>query len=278
MIPRIVELRTRILKKNDELARQLRREFADLGVLVVNVVSGPGAGKTELLTRALGELAARYEVAAVVGDLATDNDAARLATSGARVRQILTGTMCHLEADMVRDAIAPWDLRGLDFLFIENVGNLVCPASWDLGEDLRVLLCSATEGEDKPLKYPTLINTVDLVIFSKMDLADAVEFDLKLAEGNVQRARPGAPTLRLSAKTGAGVDRWLEFLENRLGEKRLTTPAPYDAFAPILAHYHPAGEKPGTGSGPGRTWSDSPRTSDQGTQSDSNHRAGVIAE
>ena len=220
MIPRIVELRTKILKKNDELARQLREEFAQANVLVVNVVSGPGAGKTELLTHTLRTLGNRYDMAAVVGDLATDNDATRLAKSGARVKQILTGTMCHLEADMVRDAIANWDLRALDFLMIENVGNLVCPSSWDLGEDLRVLLCSATEGEDKSLKYPTLINTADLVILSKMDLAAAVEFDVDLAEANVQQVRPGVPTLRLSAKTGQGVDAWLDFLERRLLVKR----------------------------------------------------------
>ena len=220
MIPRIVELRTKILKKNDELARQLRQEFAELGVLVVNVVSGPGAGKTELLTRTLRALGERYEVAAVVGDLATDNDATRLAKSGARVKQILTGTMCHLEAEMVRDAIAAWDLQATDFLMIENVGNLVCPASWDLGEDVRVLLCSATEGEDKPLKYPTLIDSADLVILSKMDLAVAVEFDAELAEANVQRVRPGVPALQISAKTGQGLNHWLDFLEGRLRDKR----------------------------------------------------------
>jgi hydrogenase nickel incorporation protein HypB len=220
MIPRIVELRTKILKKNDELARELRQRFAESGVLVVNVVSGTGAGKTELLTRTLRALGERYGVAAVVGDLATDNDAARLAKSGAWVKQILTGTMCHLEADMVQAAIAAWDLHEIDFLMIENVGNLVCPASWDLGEDVRVLLCSATEGEDKPLKYPTLINTVDLVMLSKMDLAAAVEFDVQLAEANIQRARPGVPTLRISAKTGQGIDAWLEFLEARFREKQ----------------------------------------------------------
>jgi hydrogenase nickel incorporation protein HypB len=230
MTPRIVELRTKILKKNDELARELRREFAAAGVLVVNVVSGPGAGKTELLTHTLRALGERYRVAAVVGDLATDNDAARLATSGAPVKQILTGTMCHLEADMVRDAITPWDLHAYDFLMIENVGNLVCPASWDLGEDLRVLLCSATEGEDKPLKYPTLINTTDLVLLSKMDLATAVEFDVELAEQNIQRARPGVPTLQISAKTGQGLKQWVDFLENRLRDKRNQAPAAMDCL------------------------------------------------
>ena len=166
-------------------------EFAANGVFVANVVSGPGAGKTELLTRTLSALNARFRTAAVVGDLATENDARRLATSGARVKQILTGTMCHLEADMVRGALADWDLNDCDFLFIENVGNLVCPASWDLGEDLRVLLFSVTEGEDKPLKYPTLINTADVVVLSKCDLAAAVGF----------RPRTGA------AKRGRGSSR-----------------------------------------------------------------------
>jgi hydrogenase nickel incorporation protein HypB len=220
MSPRILELRTKILKKNDELARGLREDFARLGVLVVNVVSGPGAGKTELLTRTLKRLNEKYRTAAVVGDLATENDARRLAASGSPVKQILTGTMCHLEADMVRGAIAEWDLSNHDFLFIENVGNLVCPSSWDLGEDVRVLLSSVTEGEDKPLKYPTLINSCDVVVISKIDLAAAVDFDLALLRKNIELVRPGAPVLELSSKSGAGFDGWLHYLEKRLAEKR----------------------------------------------------------
>ena len=220
MQPRILELRTRILKKNDELARQLRADFARWGLFVMNVVSGPGAGKTELLTRTLARLNARYRTAAVVGDLATENDAARLATSGSQVKQILTGTMCHLEAEMVRSAIAEWNLNGHDLLFIENVGNLVCPSSWDLGEDLRVLLCAVTEGEDKPLKYPTLINTADAVVVSKIDLAAAVEFDVELVLENIQKVRPGVPVLQVSAKTGRGMDEWVAFLEQRREDKK----------------------------------------------------------
>jgi hydrogenase nickel incorporation protein HypB len=220
MQPRIVELRTKILKKNDELAREMRNDFARSGVLVVNIVSGPGAGKTELLTRTLRILRERFEVAAVVGDLATENDAHRLATSGAPVKQILTGTMCHLEADMVRNALGHWDLAGFDFLFIENVGNLVCPASWDLGEDMRVLLVSVTEGEDKPLKYPTLINTCDLVLLSKIDLAAAVGWDMDLALNNIQQVRPGVDTLQVSGRTGEGVVAWIEYLVSRRQEKR----------------------------------------------------------
>lgn len=220
MQPRILELRTKILKKNDELARGLRADFARWGVFVANFVSGPGAGKTELLTRTLARLNARYRTAAVVGDLATENDAARLATSGSQVKQILTGTMCHLEAEMVRGAIAEWDLNGCDFLCIENVGNLVCPASWDLGEDLRVLLCAATEGEDKPLKYPTLVNSADLVLVSKIDLAAAVEFDADAVLKNIEKVRPGVPVLQVSAKTGQGLDEWIACLERRRAEKK----------------------------------------------------------
>lgn len=154
MSPRILEVRTKILKKNDELARALRIGFARDGVFVVNVVSGPGAGKTELLTRTLSLLNETFRTAAIVGDLATENDARRLAVSGSPVKQILTGTMCHLEADMVRDALTEWDLTAIDYLFIENVGNLVCPASWDLGEDLRVLLFAVTEGRGQAAEIP----------------------------------------------------------------------------------------------------------------------------
>ena len=214
--PRILEVRQGLLKANDELARALRDDFRRAGVFVVNVVSGPGAGKTELLAGTMATLRERgRRVAAVVGDLATDNDARRLAASGAPARQIVTGTVCHLEARMVRTAIEGWDLAGLDYLFIENVGNLVCPASFDLGEDLRVLLFPVTEGEDKPLKYPTLINTADVTLISKLDLADAVGFDLALARRNLEEARPGAVVLEVSARNGVGVEGWVELLERR---------------------------------------------------------------
>jgi hydrogenase nickel incorporation protein HypB len=218
--PRIVELRTKILKKNDELAREMRIDFAQHGIYVANFVSGPGAGKTALLTETLRELQRTHRTAAVVGDLATENDAVRLATSGAPVKQILTGTMCHLEAQMVRESLSGWALEDLDFLVIENVGNLVCPSSWDLGEDLRVLLFAVTEGEDKPLKYPTLINTADVVLISKMDLAAAVDFNLDVALKNIQTVRPGIEVRQVSAKTGQGLAEWNDFLRNRLADKR----------------------------------------------------------
>ncbi len=218
--PRILDVRKKILGKNDELAQALRQEFARSAVYVVNLVSGPGAGKTELLRRTLIELGQDFRAAAVTGDLATENDAARLAESGAPARQILTGTMCHLEVDMVQNAISDWDLAKLDFLFIENVGNLVCPGDFDLGEDVRVLLLSTTEGEDKPLKYPTLINTADVVIINKMDIAAAVECDVPLLERNIRAVRPGAEIFKVSAKTGAGIAPWLTFLRQQFAEKK----------------------------------------------------------
>jgi hydrogenase nickel incorporation protein HypB len=164
--------------------------FKQAGVYVVSLVSSPGSGKTCFLERTLSLLRERYRVAALVGDLATDNDAARLARSQALVKQIITGTVCHLEAEMVRTALDGWVLEELDLLFIENVGNLVCPASYDLGEDFRLVLVSVTEGEDKPLKYPTIFNTADLAVITKKDLAEAVEFDWTAVNHNIQSVRP----------------------------------------------------------------------------------------
>src|SRR5580698_5761480 len=177
-MPRILEVRQKVLKQNDLVARELRQRFKDSGVFVVSLASSPGSGKTAFLEKTLTLLRPDYKVAALVGDLETDNDAVRLARAQVPVKQITTGTLCHLEASMVRDAIEDWDLRQLDFLFIENVGNLVCPATYDVGEQLRVVLLSVTEGEDKPLKYPTIFYTADLAVLTKMDLAEAVDFDL----------------------------------------------------------------------------------------------------
>jgi len=199
--PRLVEVRQNVLRQNDVRARELRQRFRAAGVFVVSLVSRPGSGKTAFLEKALTLLHARRRVAALVGDLATENDAARLARSGAPVRQITTGTVCHLDAAMVQNALVDWQIDQLDFLFIENVGNLVCPSSYDLGEDLRLVLLSVTEGEDKPLKYPTIFNTADLAVITKMDLAEAAEFDEAAAESNIQRVRPGIGVSKVSAKT-----------------------------------------------------------------------------
>jgi hydrogenase nickel incorporation protein HypB len=223
MTTRIVELRRGILKKNDELAAGLRERFTAAGVLVLNLVSSPGTGKTALLERTLRELRARgTQAAALVGDLETDNDARRLAASGAPVRQINTHGICHLDAEMIGKHLEGWDglagggpldLSLLDYLFIENVGNLVCPSSYDLGERLRVVLLSVTEGEDKPLKYPSLFNSADAAVITKIDIAGPCSFDRELALKNINEIRPGMRIFETSAKTGAGMEAWLAYLE-----------------------------------------------------------------
>jgi hydrogenase nickel incorporation protein HypB len=222
MTTRIVELRRGILKKNDELAAGLRANYTAAGVLVLNLVSSPGTGKTAFLEITLRALRTRgFRVAALVGDLETDNDARRLASSGAPVRQINTHGICHLDAEMIGKHIDGWEgvsLGSLDYLFIENVGNLVCPSSYDLGERIRVALLSVTEGEDKPLKYPTLFNSADAAVITKMDLAVPCGFDRDLALHNINEIRPGIRIFETSAKTGAGIDDWLLYLaEARAG-------------------------------------------------------------
>lgn len=214
---RLVQVRTKILKQNDVVARRLRERFHAAGLLTVSLVSSPGAGKTYFLEQTLRQLRNEYRVAALVGDLATDNDAARLARAEVPVRQITTGTVCHLEAEMVEQALGDWALEDLDILFIENVGNLVCPSSYDLGEDLRLVLFSVTEGEDKPLKYPTIFNTADIAVITKTDLAEAAEFDVDAAHRSIESVRPGMPVLHVSAKTGVGMDEWRSLLIDRLG-------------------------------------------------------------
>jgi hydrogenase nickel incorporation protein HypB len=216
--PRLVEVRRNALKQNDELARALRDRFRKAGVRVFSVVSSPGAGKTTLLEKTLTTLRRQWRVAALVGDLATENDAARLARAQAPVKQIITGAVCHLDAAMIERALDGWNLGELDLLFIENVGNLVCPASYDLGEELRMVLLSVTEGEDKPLKYPTIFNTSDVALITKVDLAGAVEFDMAAARDNIQRVRPGMQIIEVSAKTGEGMDEWLQFLQSRIAD------------------------------------------------------------
>jgi hydrogenase nickel incorporation protein HypB len=227
---RMIEVRQNVLKQNDVVARALRQRFHEAGVFVVSLVSSPGAGKTALLEKALTLLRQQFRVAALVGDLATENDAARLARSQAPVKQIITGTVCHLEAAMVQSALEGWKLDELDFLFIENVGNLVCPSSYDLGEDLRLVLLSVTEGEDKPLKYPTIFNSADVAVITKIDLAAAVEFNAVAANLYVQAVRPGMAVLDVSAKTGVGMEEFLNLLQSRRNLAR-TVPALRDAKA-----------------------------------------------
>jgi len=216
MTTRIVELRRGILKKNDELAAVLRERYAAGGVLVLNLVSSPGTGKTAFLEWTLTELRKRgARVAALVGDLETDNDARRLAASGAPVRQINTHGICHLDAEMIDKHLNGWELGSLDYLFIENVGNLVCPSSYDLGEAIRVVLLSVTEGEDKPLKYPTMFNSADAAVNTKMDPALPRGFDRELALKNINEIRPGIRIFETSVKSGLGLEEWLGYLEEK---------------------------------------------------------------
>jgi len=217
---RLVDVQQSVLKKNVTLAQRLRERFAASGTLVVNLLSSPGAGKTTLLELTLRELGARHRVAALVGDQATELDAARLARSGAPVKQIVTGAECRLDADMVTSALAGWRTEhDVDALFVENVGNLICPAEYDLGEDLRVALFSVTEGEDKPLKYPLAFHTAHLVLITKTDLDGATGFDRARALASIESVHPGVAVLELSARTGAGLSQWLELLETRIAAK-----------------------------------------------------------
>jgi hydrogenase nickel incorporation protein HypB len=222
MSTRMVEVRAKVLKQNDLLARALRERFQRSGTCVVGLVSSPGSGKTAFLETLLSELARDYGVAALVGDLATENDAARLQRATPNVRQITTGTICHLDAQMIETALDSWRLDAIDFLFIENVGNLVCPSSYDLGEELRFVLLSATEGEDKPLKYPTIFNSSDVTIITKMDLADAADFDLVAARRNIESVRPGMKVFEVSSKTGLGMQQVLDFLHIQRARSRET--------------------------------------------------------
>jgi hydrogenase nickel incorporation protein HypB len=209
---RTLDVQEAILAKNDRLAERNRGFFKAKRLLVLNVLSAPGSGKTTFIQKTIQALASRLRVGVIVGDLETDNDAVRLRTTGAAVVQITTGTVCHLDAEMVARAMAKLDLDNLDLLIIENVGNLVCPASYDLGEDLRVVLLSVTEGEDKPLKYPPLFYSSHVAVISKVDLTAAAEFNRETALANLRRVSPQAKTFELSARTGLGMDAWRDFL------------------------------------------------------------------
>ena len=218
---RTVNIGQSVLQHNAELAARNRERFTAAGVLALNVLSAPGSGKTALLERTLTDCATRWRMGVIVGDLQTDNDARRLRRSGAPAGQITTGTACHLDAHMVAHAADEIGADGLDILFIENVGNLVCPALFDLGEHGRVVLFSVTEGEDKPLKYPTIFADADLVLITKSDLATATEFAAAAALTNISVAAPRAEVVTLSSRTGDGLIAWYEWLDR----KRRTLPA-----------------------------------------------------
>jgi hydrogenase nickel incorporation protein HypB len=221
---RSLDLRRPILERNDRLAERNRGFFQARGLFSLNLLSAPGSGKTAFLRESLRCLDGKLKAGVVVGDLATENDAQRLRESGAPVVQITTGTVCHLDAEMVARAVRQLDLNGLHVVLIENVGNLVCPASYDLGEDLRVVLLSVAEGEDKPLKYPPIFQAAHVVVVTKMDLAQACNFDHDTALLNIRRVAPSARIFETSAKTGQGMAEWCDFLLDQQAQARARDP------------------------------------------------------
>jgi hydrogenase nickel incorporation protein HypB len=210
-----VPLEQKVLSENDRIAASLRERFREHDVFCVNLISSPGSGKTSLLERTLAVLPQNARVAVLTGDIQTENDATRLKRFGFPVKQITTGGTCHLDARMIDRHLADWNLEDLDILFIENVGNLVCPASYDLGEAAKIVVLSVTEGEDKPLKYPSIFFKSELLVLNKIDLLPYVPFDPDACEENARKVHPNMHSLRVSSLTGAGFSEWLRWLDQR---------------------------------------------------------------
>ena len=210
-----VVIEKKVLNENQILAEQLRQRYHDHGVFCLNLISSPGSGKTSLLERTLERFPKGTRVAVLTGDIQTENDATRLARAGFPVKQITTGGTCHLDARMIEKHLADWPLENLDILLVENVGNLVCPSSYDLGEHAKVVLLSVTEGEDKPLKYPSIFFKAELAVINKIDLLPYVPFDISKARENIQKIHPGCDIVEVSCTTGEGLERWMKWLETR---------------------------------------------------------------
>jgi len=216
---RKIEIERKVLSRNDILAAELRELFKKEGVTVLNIVSAPGSGKTSLLEKTLASLSRGLSVGVIEGDVQTDNDAARIAKTGVPVHQIQTGGACHLEAEMVRKALHQFPLEDLDLLIIENVGNLVCPSAFDLGEDQRVVVISTTEGDDKPVKYPAMFRTADVMIVNKIDLLPHTDFDVEAVIRHARSLNPEIAVLQTSCRTGEGLDEWAAFVTASVREK-----------------------------------------------------------
>jgi hydrogenase nickel incorporation protein HypB len=210
-----ITIEKKVLNENQKIAAELRERFAEHRILVVNLISSPGSGKTTLLERTLERLDKTTRVVLLTGDLQTENDAKRLSQWGFPVKQIITGGTCHLDAKMIERHLAEWPLDSFDLLIIENVGNLVCPSSYDLGEQCKIVMLSVTEGEDKPLKYPSIFVKSELMILSKVDLLPYVPFDAELAKSNARSVHPGMEIIETSSK-GDGLDEWLRWLSTKL--------------------------------------------------------------
>ncbi|MBC7196084.1 MAG: hydrogenase nickel incorporation protein HypB [Deferribacterales bacterium] len=214
-----IEVEDKILSKNDKLANELRQLFLDKKVLVINFVSSPGSGKTSILENILPKLSKKYRLAVIEGDLETENDAERIRKAGIKAYQITTGGACHLEAFGIKNALPNFDLDNLDLLIIENVGNLVCPASFDLGEDFKIVVISTPEGDDKPAKYPSMIRASSAIIVNKIDLAEYMEFDVEKCINYAKQINPNLVEFRTSCKTKTGLDDLIAFIETKIEEK-----------------------------------------------------------
>ena len=215
-----VDVRQRVLAANEAAAAELRAGWAASRTLVLNLISSPGSGKTTLLEATVSRLKDRYRIGVIEGDIATEMDAERLRRLGVPAHQILTGGSCHLDARQVQVAAARPEFAALDLLFVENVGNLICPTGYDLGEAFKVVLLSVAEGEDKPFKYPAIFARADVAVISKMVLLPHVSFEMDEVRGQVRALRPQGTILELSARTGAGVDAWCALVRERRAAKR----------------------------------------------------------
>jgi hydrogenase nickel incorporation protein HypB len=211
-----LSLKSKVLNENQRIADDLRERFRANGILCLNLISSPGSGKTALLERTLESLEPSTRVAVLTGDIQTDNDARRLARFGFPVQQITTGGTCHLDGRMIEKHLAIWNLEDIDLLLVENVGNLVCPSSYDLGEAAKIVLLSVTEGEDKPLKYPSIFFKSDLFVLTKIDLLPYVPFDADVAESNARLVHPGMEIVRASSTAEGGLDSWMGWLKKRM--------------------------------------------------------------
>lgn len=216
-----VTIEKKVLSENDKIAASLREQFKQKGIFAINLVSSPGSGKTSLLEKTISKLQADYKIALVAGDVQTENDANRLIKAGGEmVRPIVTGGACHLDANMVNNVISNFDLDNIDLFVIENVGNLVCPSSYDLGEDMKVVLISTTEGDDKPLKYPGMFRRSSVMVVNKTDLLGFSDFELSKVKENARQINGQLTVFETSCKTGEGVDKWLEWLKQQIAAKR----------------------------------------------------------
>ena len=220
-----VQLERKVLSENNRIAAELRERFAAHDILCLNLISSPGSGKTSLLERTLESFDSRERVAVLTGDIQTENDAKRLARFGFPVKQITTGGTCHLDARMVEKALLDWPLEDIDLLLIENVGNLVCPSSYDLGEAAKLVVLSVTEGEDKPLKYPSIFFKSELLILNKIDLLPYVPFDIAAAEQNSRSVHQDMDIIRVSCQTREGLTEWLAWLDRKREKSRVATSA-----------------------------------------------------